>query len=108
MIENQESVIIEDIFSDFSNFTECLLSDDCDGSEYYDTKQILPDYVFTVTIIIYSIIFVGGLVGNTLVIYVVSRFPGLHTVTNTYILNLAIADECFLLGELFIYRLFWL
>ena len=27
-----------------------------------------------------------------------SRFPGLHTVTNTYILNLAIADEFFLLG----------
>ena len=31
-------------------------------------------------------------------IYVVRRFSKMHTVTNMYILNLAIADECFLLG----------
>jgi hypothetical protein len=38
------------------------------------------------------------LVGNTLVIYVVLRFSKMHTVTNMYILNLAVADECFLVG----------
>ena len=38
------------------------------------------------------------LLGNTLVIYCVWRYPGLHTTTNTYILNLALADEAFLLG----------
>jgi hypothetical protein len=41
---------------------------------------------------------ISGLVGNTLVIYVVLRFSKMHTVTNLYILNLAIADECFLVG----------
>ncbi len=40
----------------------------------------------------------SGLVGNTLVIYVVLRFSKMHTVTNMYILNLAVADECFLVG----------
>ena len=31
-------------------------------------------------------------------IYVVVRFSKMHTVTNLYILNLAVADECFLIG----------
>ena len=39
-----------------------------------------------------------GLLGNSLVIYVVLRFSKMHTVTNTYILHLAMADECFLVG----------
>ena len=40
----------------------------------------------------------AGLLGNSLVIYVVLRFSKMHTVTNTYILHLAVADECFLVG----------
>ncbi len=48
----------------------------------------------TVTLIFYWL----GLVGNTLVIYVVLRFSKMHTVTNMYILNLAVADECFVAG----------
>ncbi|XP_033326867.2 somatostatin receptor type 2 [Megalopta genalis] len=48
--------------------------------------------------ILYSIVCIVGLLGNTLVIYVVLRFSNMQTVTNTYILNLAIADECFLIG----------
>lgn len=39
-----------------------------------------------------------GLLGNTLVIYVVVRFSKMQTVTNLYIVNLAVADECFLIG----------
>ena len=39
-----------------------------------------------------------GLCGNTLVIYVVLRYSKMQTVTNLYILNLALADECFLVG----------
>ncbi|XP_008548803.1 somatostatin receptor type 2-like [Microplitis mediator] len=48
--------------------------------------------------VIYSIVCVVGLLGNTLVIYVVLRFSKMQTVTNMYIVNLAIADECFLIG----------
>lgn len=46
----------------------------------------------------YSTICLLGLLGNGLVIYVVLRYAKMKTVTNTYILNLAIADACFLAG----------
>lgn len=46
----------------------------------------------------YGIVFVVGLMGNTLVIYVVLRYTKMQTVTNLYILNLAVADEFFLIG----------
>ncbi|KAI1884463.1 hypothetical protein AGOR_G00226650 [Albula goreensis] len=39
-----------------------------------------------------------GLIGNTLAIYVVLRYAKMKTVTNIYILNLAIADELYILG----------
>lgn len=48
--------------------------------------------------ILYALVCIIGLMGNTLVIYVVLRFSNMQTVTNMYILNLAIADECFLIG----------
>lgn len=51
-----------------------------------------------VTMILYALVCIIGLLGNTLVIYVVLRFSKMQTVTNIYILNLAIADECFLIG----------
>jgi len=37
-----------------------------------------------------------GILGDTLVIYVINK--KVQTVTNMYIVNLAIADECFLIG----------
>ncbi|BES96053.1 unnamed protein product [Nesidiocoris tenuis] len=48
--------------------------------------------------ILYALVCVVGLLGNTLVIYVVLRFSKMQTVTNMYIVNLAVADECFLIG----------
>ena len=48
--------------------------------------------------IFYALVCVMGLCGNTLVIYVVLRYSKMQTVTNLYILNLALADECFLVG----------
>ncbi|KAG8145444.1 hypothetical protein E2320_011976 [Naja naja] len=48
--------------------------------------------------IIYLLVCVIGLSGNTLVIYVVLRYAKMKTVTNIYILNLAIADVLFMLG----------
>ncbi|KAM9857054.1 somatostatin receptor type 3 [Aulostomus maculatus] len=48
--------------------------------------------------LIYGIVCVVGLVGNTLVIHVVVNYTKNESVTNIYILNLAIADELFMLG----------
>lgn len=51
-----------------------------------------------IAIVLYLVVCVVGIFGNSLVIYVVLRFSKMQTVTNRYILNLAIADECFLIG----------
>ncbi|XP_071383960.1 somatostatin receptor type 5-like isoform X1 [Centroberyx affinis] len=50
------------------------------------------------TAVIYITVFIVGLLGNTLVIYVVVRYAKMKTVTNMYILNLALADELYILG----------
>ncbi|KAH8373455.1 hypothetical protein KR009_007678 [Drosophila setifemur] len=63
---------------------------DCDYSNNFILKLI--------SMILYALVCIIGLFGNTLVIYVVLRFSKMQTVTNIYILNLAIADECFLIG----------
>ena len=47
---------------------------------------------------LYTLICVTGLMGNGLVIFVVLRYAKMKTVTNMYILNLAVADLCFLIG----------
>ncbi|KAG9328479.1 hypothetical protein JZ751_013567 [Albula glossodonta] len=51
-----------------------------------------------VTAVISLTVFVIGLTGNTLAIYVVLRYAKMKTVTNIYILNLAVADELYILG----------
>ncbi|XP_077577801.1 neuropeptides B/W receptor type 2-like [Stigmatopora nigra] len=56
---------------------------------YADLYVILP--------IIYSVICAVGLTGNTAVIYVILKAPKMKTVTNMFILNLAIADDLFTL-----------
>ncbi|XP_034395261.1 somatostatin receptor type 5 [Cyclopterus lumpus] len=48
--------------------------------------------------LIYIVVCVIGLGGNTLVIHIVLRYSKIESVTNIYILNLAIADELFMLG----------
>ncbi|XP_040046130.2 somatostatin receptor type 5 [Gasterosteus aculeatus] len=48
--------------------------------------------------LIYIIVCVIGLGGNTLVIHIVLHYSKIESVTNIYILNLAIADELFMLG----------
>lgn len=65
---------------------------DCGDTTGHETS------LYLISKILYIIVCVIGLVGNTLVIYVVIRFSKMQTVTNMYIVNLAIADECFLIG----------
>ncbi|CAG9585013.1 unnamed protein product [Danaus chrysippus] len=65
---------------------------------YENCPNINLPIVSVVTQILYALVCVVGLLGNTLVIYVVLRYSKMQTVTNMYIVNLAIADECFLIG----------
>ncbi|KAL0197868.1 hypothetical protein M9458_006408, partial [Cirrhinus mrigala] len=48
--------------------------------------------------LIYIIVCIVGLGGNSLVIHIVLHYSKTESVTNIYILNLAIADELFMLG----------
>ncbi|KAG7485416.1 somatostatin-like receptor [Solea senegalensis] len=50
------------------------------------------------TAVISLTVFMVGLTGNTLAIYVVLRYAKMKTVTNIYILNLAVADELYIIG----------
>lgn len=65
-------------------------------------------WVKLIMMILYALVCIVGLFGNTLVIYVVLRFSKMQTVTNIYILNLAIADECFLIGIPFLIHTSWM
>ncbi|XP_007444173.1 neuropeptides B/W receptor type 1 [Python bivittatus] len=60
------------------------------------TPQLIPKFYIAVPII-YSMICAVGLTGNSAVIYVILKAPKMKTVTNIFILNLAIADELFTL-----------
>lgn len=55
-----------------------------------DSTQLVG--VQVVLILAYSTIILFGVSGNSLVIYVVYKFRNLHTVTNFFIANLAVAD----------------
>lgn len=57
-----------------------------------------PMHFDVVTAVVYTVVFVVGLLGNTLAIYVVLYYVKIKTVTNMYILNLALADELYILG----------
>ncbi|XP_069474417.1 type-1 angiotensin II receptor [Ambystoma mexicanum] len=54
-------------------------------------------YIYILVPIVYSIIFVLGIFGNSLVIFVIYWYMKLKTVASIFLFNLALADMCFLL-----------
>ncbi|XP_070540659.1 somatostatin receptor type 2-like [Ptychodera flava] len=48
--------------------------------------------------IVYGVVFVPGVIGNCLAIYLICRFAKLKSVPNIFILNLALADMLFMFG----------
>ncbi|XP_072270485.1 neuropeptides B/W receptor type 2 [Pyxicephalus adspersus] len=63
---------------------------------HFTSNEPSPNF-YIILPVIYSIICVVGLTGNTAVIYVILKAPKMRTVTNLFILNLAIADDLFTL-----------
>uniref|UniRef100_G1TRF6 Neuropeptides B/W receptor type 1 n=1 Tax=Oryctolagus cuniculus TaxID=9986 RepID=G1TRF6_RABIT len=61
------------------------------------TPEPLPLPLAVAVPVVYAVICAVGLVGNSAVLYVLLRTPRMKTVTNLFILNLAIADELFTL-----------
>lgn len=88
------------LINNFTNLTELLqkYSNSTDDYEINDSNYHEDDFlenVFEVKAFFYSlyiIIFMLGLIGNTLVCFVIIRNKSMHTVTNYFILNLALSD----------------
>ncbi|XP_039508062.1 somatostatin receptor type 5 [Pimephales promelas] len=74
-------------------------SDDITNTSHHLNESSQADENSTeVLAVIYLVVFVVGLTGNSLAIFVVLRYTKMKTVTNMYILNLAVADELYILG----------
>lgn len=81
-----------------SYYHELLLNGNNYTYYYISCPSIQMPVGSLISMILYALVCIIGLFGNTLVIYAVMRFSKMQTVTNMYILNLAIADECYLIG----------
>uniref|UniRef100_A0A8D0GT03 Type-1 angiotensin II receptor n=1 Tax=Sphenodon punctatus TaxID=8508 RepID=A0A8D0GT03_SPHPU len=55
------------------------------------------NYIFIMVPTVYSIIFIVGIFGNSLVVIVIYCYMKLKTVASVFLLNLALADLCFLM-----------
>lgn len=63
------------------------------SGNFSDTRVLHQDKTSSVVLtFIHFMVCAVGLCGNTLVIYVILRYAKMKTVTNIYILNLAVAD----------------
>lgn len=72
------------------NLTETVNSTETNNLQNISEDQFHYTILST---ILYVTVFIVGVIGNSLVIYVILRFSKMQTVTNMYIANLAIADE---------------
>ncbi|KAG9259985.1 neuropeptide Y receptor type 2 [Astyanax mexicanus] len=92
---NQENSTLEDLTGSSAASMNCcslpIMQDEgalLDGLD--DSTKLIG--VQVILILAYSSIILFGVTGNALVIYVVYKFRNLHTVTNFFIVNLAVAD----------------
>ncbi|KAG7272097.1 hypothetical protein CRUP_008277 [Coryphaenoides rupestris] len=85
-------------FNNTFDFNETLVN----GSNATGSPEVATasgaDVAGVVISLIYIVVCIIGLGGNTLVIHIVLHYSKTELVTNIYILNLAIADELFMLG----------
>ncbi|XP_056156417.1 somatostatin receptor type 1 [Lampris incognitus] len=72
------------------------------SSMEYEDYYLEPDASKIIIPSIYALVCCVGLTGNAMVIYVILKYAKMKTATNIYILNLAIADELFMLSVPFL------
>jgi len=106
-MSSTNSTDLANFSSSLSNLTTLMNNPSCNDS--IEDNEMFPTVGYPVLVlefakIFYGIVFLVGLFGNSLVIYVVLRFSKMRTVTNMYILNLAVADLTFLVGFPFLIK----
>lgn len=65
---------------------------DGEASSLVNDVMMTNDWLRLVFVVLYAVVFLVGLSGNSLVIYVVSRNAAMRTITNIFIANLAVSD----------------
>uniref|UniRef100_A0A8C4WWQ0 Somatostatin receptor 4 n=1 Tax=Eptatretus burgeri TaxID=7764 RepID=A0A8C4WWQ0_EPTBU len=92
------------IICDISDYTAGIIpaiSDSTQGA-IRGMSDFTRDMILIVIPFIYGVVCIIGLLGNSMVIYVILRYAKMKTATNIYILNLAVADELFMLSVPFL------
>lgn len=84
------------LLSDIKCLNSCLDLPGCVTGEmckrYIENVYIFPNFVEWIYIGLYIILFCSGLIGNTLVCYVIYTCHHMQTFVNMFIFNLAVAD----------------
>ncbi|XP_015200024.1 neuropeptide Y receptor type 2 [Lepisosteus oculatus] len=93
--ENQMNVTQEKLYESGVDSTKCCTTSTTSFNEQVpldleDSTKLIG--VQVILILAYSTIILLGVIGNSLVIYVVYKFKTMRTVTNFFISNLAVAD----------------
>ncbi|XP_062930598.1 somatostatin receptor type 2-like [Mobula hypostoma] len=98
--EMNTSVVETDVETSFNPEAEANTSDGPWPENHTEDFKydITPSMVDLPIPILYCLVCVVGLLGNSLVIFTIVRHEKMRTVTNIYILNLALADGLFMLG----------
>ncbi|KAG8183929.1 hypothetical protein JTE90_029033 [Oedothorax gibbosus] len=80
----------------FSNETFCGNHSDDNGLQDYSEAIAMERFLSILVPILFGIIIIAGLIGNTLVVIAVTCNPQMRSTTNILIINLAIADLLFI------------
>ncbi len=91
MIENQHEMSYSNYDYDYNSTNEYFGIDIC-------IKTNAVQFATAITPVIFIIIVLFSCVGNTLVVWVLVKYENLKSLTNTFLLNLALSDLIFTFG----------
>ncbi|KAG8172744.1 hypothetical protein JTE90_011394 [Oedothorax gibbosus] len=84
-------IVIQDKFSSYSDlFAKCFNS--TIPSNIFNQPYILPWYQQLLWTLLFAVMILVAIVGNTIVMWIIVAHRRMRTVTNLFLLNLAIAD----------------
>ncbi|XP_005999214.1 C-X-C chemokine receptor type 3-like [Latimeria chalumnae] len=83
--ENNITFGYDDNYTDDGSYDTCCAASPCDSNKVQSFEEVfLP--------VFYSLIFLVGVIGNTMVMSVLLKYKRVLAITDTYILHLAVAD----------------
>ena len=88
-VMGQPAVVFSSLLA---NMSPCNTSNVSDGHPIAEGEQGQPLYVTVVIVLMYTLIIIVSLGGNILVCYIILSRAAMRTVTNLFLLNLAISD----------------